>query len=160
MPQSRPNLPDAIAAVRGFNRFYTREVGLLRKTFLDTPWTLGEMRILYEIRNIENISASDIARELELDAAYLSRLLARLVAKGIVIRTPSATDARLHELALSDYGQTIVNAADDRQAALTADMLAPLSAAERSQLVEAMATIETLLSKRRASTPTNEAGRQ
>ena len=158
MPQSHPNLPDAIAAVRGFNRFYTREVGLLRKTFLDTPWTLGEMRILYEIRNNAKISASDIARELELDAAYLSRLLSRLVTKGIVIRTPSETDARLHELSLSDYGQTIVSAADDRQAALTADMLAPLSAAERRQFVDAMATIETLLGKRRAST--REAGKQ
>ena len=152
MPQSRPNLPDAIAAVRGFNRFYTREVGLLRKTFLDTPWTLGEMRVLYEIRNHANISASDIGRELDLDAAYLSRLLARLVAKGIVTRTPSETDARLHELSLSAKGQTIVNAADDRQAALTADMLAPLSAAERRQLVDAMATIETLLGRRRATT--------
>lgn len=158
MPQSRPNLSDPISAVRGFNRFYTREVGLLRKTFLDTPWTLGEMRVLYEIRNHANISASDIARELELDAAYLSRLLARLVAKGIVIRTPSETDARLHELVLSPEGQRIVNAADDRQAALTADMLAPLSASERRQLVDAMATIETLLGKRRASTP--EAGKQ
>ena len=152
MPQSRPNLPDAIAAVRGFNRFYTREVGLLRKTFLDTPWTLGEMRVLYEIRNHANISASDIGRELDLDAAYLSRLLARLVAKGIVTRTPLETDARLHELSLSAKGQTIVNAADDRQAALTADMLAPLSAAERRQLVDAMATIETLLGRRRATT--------
>tara|TARA_R110000787_G_scaffold93939_5_gene196364 strand:+ start:1795 stop:2271 length:477 start_codon:yes stop_codon:yes gene_type:complete len=158
MPQSRPNLPDAIAAVRGFNRFYTREVGLLRKTFLDTPWTLGEMRVLYEIRNHANISASDIGRELDLDAAYLSRLLARLVAKGIVTRTPSETDARLHELNLSAKGQTIVNAADDRQAALTADMLAPLSTAERRQLVDAMTTIETLLGKRRATT--NEAGKQ
>ena len=158
MPQSRPNLPDAIAAVRGFNRFYTREVGLLRKTFLDTPWTLGEMRVLYEIRNHKNISASDIGRELELDAAYLSRLLARLVAKGIVTRTPSETDARLHELSLSEKGQTIVNAADDRRAALTADMLAPLSASERRQLVDAMATIETLLGRRRAST--TQAGKE
>ena len=151
MPQSRPSLSDAIAAVRGFNRFYTREVGLLRKTFLDTPWTLGEMRILYEIRNQANISASDIGRELELDAAYLSRLLSRLVTKGIVIRTPSETDARLHKLALSPDGQRIVNAADDRQAAMTADMLAPLSTSERRQLVDAMATIETLLGRRRAS---------
>lgn len=158
MPQSRPNLSDPIAAVRGFNRFYTREVGLLRKTFLDTPWTLGEMRVLYEIRNHAAISASDIARELELDAAYLSRLLARLVAKGIVTRTPSETDARLHELSLSAKGQTIVNAADDRQAALTADMLAPLSTSERRQLVDAMATIETLLGRRRAPTP--EAGKE
>ncbi|MBU1287237.1 MAG: MarR family winged helix-turn-helix transcriptional regulator [Alphaproteobacteria bacterium] len=151
MPQSFSSLSDAIAAVRGFNRFYTREVGLLRKTFLDTPWTLGEMRVLYEIRNNDGISASDISRELDLDAAYLSRLLSRLVAKRIVIRTPSETDARQQELSLSDHGQMIVNAADEHQAALTEDMLTPLSPTERRQLVDAMATIETLLGRRRAS---------
>lgn len=156
MPQRLSSLSDAIEAVRGFNRFYTREVGLLRKTFLDTPWTLGEMRVLYEIRNNEGISASDISRELDLDAAYLSRLLTRLVAKRIIIRTPSETDARQQELSLSEHGQMIVNAADEHQAALTEAMLTPLSPTERRQLVEAMATIETLLGRRRACS--HEAG--
>lgn len=60
-----------IDAVRRFNRFYTREIGLLRKTFLDSPWSLGEMRVLWEVAHGEDVTASEIARNLDLDAAYL-----------------------------------------------------------------------------------------
>ena len=65
---SRPS-KSQIASVRRFNRFYTREVGALRKNFLDTPWSLGEMRVLFEIANGAEVTASDIAKALDFDAA-------------------------------------------------------------------------------------------
>ena len=78
-----------IAAVRKFNRFYTREIGVLRKNFLDTPWTLGEMRLLYEIAYGDQPTASDIAQTLDLDAGYLSRMLQKFEGQGLISRTPS-----------------------------------------------------------------------
>ena len=72
-----------VAAVRRFNRFYTREIGLLRKTFLDTDWTLGEMRVLYELSHGEVKTASEIGRALDLDAGYLSRVLRKFEKAGL-----------------------------------------------------------------------------
>lgn len=140
-----------IEAVRRFNRFYTREVGLLRKTFLDTPWTVGEMRVLLEIRNEPAISASEIARRLDLDPAYLSRLLSVMSRKGLVQRETSASDARAYCLHLTDAGRDLVNRADALQASKTQDMLQALTETERRRLVKAMATIESLLNHKRES---------
>ena len=72
----------AIAAVRRFNRFYTRQIGVLRKTYLDSPYSLGEMRVLYEIAQSDHITATDVGRTLELDAGYLSRLLRNFEKRG------------------------------------------------------------------------------
>ena len=75
-----------IAAARRFNRFYTRQIGVLRKDFLDTPFSLGEGRVLYEIAHGEELTASDIARTLDLDAGYLSRLLRSFEKRGLIER--------------------------------------------------------------------------
>lgn len=139
-----------IAAVRRFNRFYTRELGLLRRTFLDTPYSLGEARILLEIGQRPGLTASEIAGLLELDAAYLSRLLARFEKQKLIVRTANADDARHRHLALTAKGEAVLKAIDVRQAAQTERTLAPLSAAERKALVDAMATIEAVLGKGRA----------
>ncbi|MGE0743352.1 MAG: MarR family winged helix-turn-helix transcriptional regulator [Hyphomonadaceae bacterium] len=135
-----------IAAVRRFNRFYTREVGALRKTFLDTPFSLGEARVLLEIRQRPGVTARDIGAALDLDAAYLSRLLAKFEKDKLITRSASAADARQYELQLTSAGAGAVGVTDARQAARTQATLQRLSPAQRKQLVEAMATIETLLS--------------
>jgi len=137
-----------IAAVRRFNRFYTREVGLLRKTFLDTPWTLGEMRVLYEIRHESGLTATEIARRLDLDTAYLSRLLSRLEKQKLVSRQPSAEDGRRYQLELTARGLATFNLVDARQAMQTETTLQRLTAAQRNQLIEAMVAIETLLDRK------------
>ena len=80
----------AIAAVRRFNRFYTRQIGVLRKTYLDSPYSLGEMRVLYEIAHRTHITASDVGRALDLDAGYLSRLLRNFEKRGLISRKTSA----------------------------------------------------------------------
>lgn len=143
---SRSRISEArISAVRRFNRFYTREVGLLRKTFLDTPWSLGEMRVLWEIAYGDNPTASDVARNLHLDAAYLSRLLRGFEQQGLVARTKSKTDARQSHLKLTARGKAQFSAADKRQIEVVRQMLARLGKPEQERLVGAMGAIERLL---------------
>ena len=134
-----------VAAVRKFNRFYTREVGLLRKNFLDTPWSLGEMRVLYEIAHGDAVTASDIGKTLDLDAAYLSRLLRGFEKDGLITRARSKSDARQSHLKLTAKGKVAFGAADKRQASNTGEMLGRLKPADQSRLVEAMGTITALL---------------
>ena len=74
-----------ISSVRRFNRFYTREVGVLRRNFLDTPWSLAEMRVLFEIANGKGVTATDMGKALDLDAAYLSRMLQKFEKDGLVV---------------------------------------------------------------------------
>lgn len=133
------------AAVRRFNRFYTREVGVLRKNFLDTPWSLAEMRVLFEIANGEDVTASDMGKSLDLDPAYLSRMLRIFEKDGLVTRTRSKADARVSYLGLSAKGGKQFAAANERQVASTIAMLTRLQPADRERLVGAMKTIETLL---------------
>jgi DNA-binding MarR family transcriptional regulator/GNAT superfamily N-acetyltransferase len=141
-PQSR------IEAVRRFNRFYTREVGALRKNFLDTDWSLGEMRVLFEIAHGQGVTAGDMAKTLDLDTAYLSRLLAAFEKDGLISRVRSKTDARQSHLKLTAKGRTAFGAADRRQAGSTGAMLARLKAEEQARLVGAMGTIVSLLGER------------
>ena len=91
--------------MRRFNRFYTRQIGVLRKTFLDSPYSLGEARVLYEIAQRRSPTASDIGRALDLDAGYLSRVLRNFEKRGLIERTASASDARQSHLALSPRGR-------------------------------------------------------
>lgn len=134
-----------IAAVRRFNRFYTREVGVLRRNFLDTPWTLAEMRVLFEIANGAEQTASEIGKALDLDAAYLSRLLQKFETDGLVRKTRSKADARVSFLELTAKGEKQFAAANAQQIAQTTAMLKRVAQADRARLVSAMATIEAML---------------
>jgi DNA-binding MarR family transcriptional regulator/ribosomal protein S18 acetylase RimI-like enzyme len=134
-----------IGAVRQFNRFYTRQIGVLRKNFLDSPYSLGEMRVLYELAQDKDVTASDIGRSLDLDAGYLSRLLRKFEKSGLVNRTTSKTDARQSLLALTAKGRKVYAPAEQRSQSDVAAMLATLSDGQQQQLVTAMQTIETLL---------------
>jgi DNA-binding MarR family transcriptional regulator/GNAT superfamily N-acetyltransferase len=136
---------DRIADVRRFNRFYTRQLGVLRKTYLDSPYTLGEARVLYEIAKGRAPTASDIGRALDLDAGYLSRTLRNFEKRGLIERKASASDARQSHLALSARGKKSFAPLERRSQRDTAAMLARLDAADEARLVAAMNTIEQLL---------------
>jgi DNA-binding MarR family transcriptional regulator/GNAT superfamily N-acetyltransferase len=134
-----------IAAVRRFNRFYTRRIGVLRKTYLDSPYSLGEMRVLYEIAHGEAVTAKDIGRALDLDAGYLSRILRNFEKRGLITRKASKKDARQSHLSLTARGRQAFDPAEKRSQRDVADTLARLNPDERSQLISAMQKIEHLL---------------
>lgn len=144
----------AVAAVRRFNRFYTRLLGLLDEHLLASDWSLTEVRVLYELaqRAAAAPMASTLARELAIDAAYLSRLLRRFDERGLLSRRAARTgsDARSRPLALTAAGRaafTRLDRASDRQVAA---LLEPLGASQAAEVAGAMRRIETLLGSRRA----------
>jgi DNA-binding MarR family transcriptional regulator/GNAT superfamily N-acetyltransferase len=134
-----------IAAARRFNRFYTRQIGVLRKNFLDSPYSLGEARVIYEIAKDGSPTASDIGRALDLDAGYLSRVLRNFEKRGLLERKVSKTDARQSHLALSARGRKAFTLLDDLSQHDIGAMLDKLKPADQSRLIDAMDTIETLL---------------
>jgi DNA-binding MarR family transcriptional regulator/GNAT superfamily N-acetyltransferase len=138
-------LQDRIGAVRRFNRFYTRQIGVLRKNYLDSPYSLGEMRVLYELAQGKDVTASDIGRALDLDAGYLSRVLRNFEKRGLVARRTSRADARQSLLSLTALGRKTFAPAEKRSQSDVAAMLEKLSGDKQRQLVSAMQTIETLL---------------
>ncbi|MDP2409260.1 MAG: helix-turn-helix domain-containing GNAT family N-acetyltransferase [Pseudolabrys sp.] len=146
MAQATPD-PQRIAAVRRFNRFYTRQIGVLRKNYLDSPYSLGEMRVLYEIANAgdEAPTASDVGRALDLDAGYISRVLRSFEKNGLIARKTSATDARQSHLTLTARGRKVFAPLEQRSQDHVASMLATLDATQQTRLVAAMETIGTLL---------------
>lgn len=139
------SLQSRIAAVRRFNRFYTRQIGLLRKSFLDSDFSLTEARVLYEIGHSQRPTASDIAKRLDLDAGYLSRLLRAFEKRGLIARVKSEADGRRSELALTARGRRAFEPLDARSQSQAQAMLERLSVRDRERLVAAMRSIEVLL---------------
>jgi DNA-binding MarR family transcriptional regulator/GNAT superfamily N-acetyltransferase len=138
-------IPSArIDAVRRFNRFYTRQIGALRKGYLGTPFSLAEARVLYEIAKRKDPIASEIAAALDLDQGYLSRLLRQFEKRGLIARTAARDDARRSHLALSARGKRAFAPLDARSQQEATARLSKLAQAEQKQLVRAMATIEAL----------------
>jgi DNA-binding MarR family transcriptional regulator/GNAT superfamily N-acetyltransferase len=144
-PRPAPAKQDHVARVRAFNRFYTRQLGLLDEAVYDSAFSLTEARVLYELANRDGVTASELARELGLDAGYLSRVLAKFEAGRLITRTPSAHDGRQAVLALTAKGRKAFAPLDRTSQDEIAAMLAPLGPAGRERLVGAMRTIETLL---------------
>jgi DNA-binding MarR family transcriptional regulator/GNAT superfamily N-acetyltransferase len=144
--------PQSIAAVRRFNRFYTRQIGVLRKTYLDSPYSLGEMRVLYELTLGER-TASAIGRALDLDAGYLSRVLRKFEKRGLIARKTSAKDARQSHLALTARGRRSFAPFEKRSQASVGAMLGRLDHGQQARLVAAMAEIEALLGGKPAPAP-------
>ena len=137
-----PRLGNQIAAVRGFSRFYTRKLGIIEPRFLDSPWTLQQARILYEIAARKRCTATELVRALGLDAGFLSRTLQDLQRRQIVARKPSKADGRASELTLTAKGRKAFAELDDRSRNAVAALLGTLDAGERATIVNAMAAIE------------------
>jgi len=136
---------DRVAAVRRFNSFYTRQIGVLRKTFLDSPYSLGEARVLYEIARGNAPTASEIGRSLDLDAGYLSRVLRNFEKRGLIRREASASDGRQSHLTLSPRGRKNYAPLERRSQRDTGAMLGRLKPEDQLRLMAAMNTIQTLL---------------
>jgi len=143
-----PATPLEIAAVRRFTRFYTRQIGLLNDGLLKSPYTLTESRVLYEIASRDDVAASDLTRDLGLDAGFLSRTLRSLEVRGLIARTPSPTDGRRQNLTLTDAGRSAFAELDTASAAQVGAMLDALTDTGRTRLLQAMRTIEGALGSR------------
>jgi DNA-binding MarR family transcriptional regulator/GNAT superfamily N-acetyltransferase len=137
----------AVAAVRAFNRFYTNSIGLLRGKYLDTPYSLTEARILFELAQREASEVTDLRRTVDIDAGYLSRILARFASDGLVTRQRSSADGRRQVIALTENGRSAVAGLDARSATQTRDMLAAVREDDRHRLLDAMRVITDVLSE-------------
>ncbi len=134
-----------IAAVRGFSRFYTRKLGIIEPRLLDSPWTLQEARIIYEIAERQTCTATDLVYALGLDAGFLSRTLQALQQRQIVARKPSRADRRATELALTAKGRAALADLESRSRRVVASLLERLDDMERAAVVNAMTSIEQTL---------------
>jgi DNA-binding MarR family transcriptional regulator len=137
-----------VDAVRRFNRFYTRQIGLLGKGYLDSPFTLAEVRVLYEVVHRGSPTASEIAQALGLDAGYLSRTLLSFRKRGYLARKASEKDARQSHLSLTRKGRAAFDELEAKSAAAVSKMIEDLPPAAQNRLTDAMRTIEGLLGER------------
>ncbi len=134
-----------VEAVRRFNRFYTRKIGVLQEVLLRSPFPLTEARVIYELAHHEQVTATELADELGLDTGYLSRILGALQQRGLVAKRPSSADGRRNLLSLTATGQESFAKLNAASRSETGAMLGKLTEDEQRSLVEAMHTIEQLL---------------
>jgi DNA-binding MarR family transcriptional regulator/RimJ/RimL family protein N-acetyltransferase len=148
---SRPDFDDQIAAVRAFNRFYTRKLGVLDQHLMKSPFSLSEARVLYELAHRDDLAAKEVGIELGLDPGYLSRIIQNFDENGLITRKPLPADRRQYRLSLTAKGRQAFARLDRSSHDDVADMLAALPGGDGKRLIEAMAMIERLLGASRAS---------
>jgi DNA-binding MarR family transcriptional regulator/GNAT superfamily N-acetyltransferase len=136
---------EQIGAVRRFNRFYTRQIGLLQDRLLHTRFSLTEARVLYELSRRDRLTASDIVAVLQIDHGYLSRILRRFDAEGLISKTRAQEDGRQTLLSLTAKGRKAFAPVDRRSHDQVQDMLGRTSVAQRKRIITAMNEIEEIL---------------
>jgi DNA-binding MarR family transcriptional regulator/GNAT superfamily N-acetyltransferase len=136
-----------IARVRAFNRDYTRRIGVLTDGMLDSPYSLTEVRVMYEIAHRRDVTAGELAADLDLDRGYLSRLLKGFETKKLLVRTPSKEDGRRQHLRLTPSGVRVFAPLEDRSQEQVRDMLSALNEDRRHAVLAAMDTIQGALAE-------------
>jgi DNA-binding MarR family transcriptional regulator/predicted GNAT family acetyltransferase len=137
-------LDQRIDTVRRFNRFYTRQIGVLHEGWLSSPFSLTEARVLYELAHRERSTATDVANELGLDAGYLSRILSGFEKRGLLEKTPSEADGRQTLLALTKEGSKAFAPLEAGTIEQVGAMIGGLAESDRGRLIGAMQTIQKL----------------
>mgnify|MGYP003707168219 CR=1 FL=1 len=147
-----------VLAVRAFNRFYTRKLGVLDQQLLKSPFSLSEARVLYELAHPDpdggELSAKEIGLQLGLDPGYLSRIVQNFDEAGLIARKPLPTDRRQYQLSLTAKGRQAFAKLERTTQEDVAAMLRPLSGEDRRRLTGAMETVERLLGAPRTQAPT------
>ncbi|HEY0857284.1 MAG TPA: bifunctional helix-turn-helix transcriptional regulator/GNAT family N-acetyltransferase [Albitalea sp.] len=144
-----PAHPDRIESVRRFNRFYTRRIGVLQEGVLHSPFSLTECRLLWELAHAgeaSGLTATELARSLDLDAGYLSRLLTRFKERGLIKATRSKDDARQLHLSLTAAGRRAFAPLDTRSQQDVQALLARLTDSQQQELLQSFGRVEQLLS--------------
>ena len=138
------------AAVRDFNRFYTRMIGLLQAGYLETPYSLTEARVIFELARSEcpgDADAAALRGSLDLDAGYLSRILARFDAAGLITRERSQADGRRHTISLTEAGLKAATLLNERADVQVKRLLAAVTDADKARLTAAMAEIRQIIGR-------------
>lgn len=143
---AKTDLSQHVQAVRRFNRFYTKQIGVLNAGFLSSPFSLSEVRVMYELAHRATATATELSRELGMDAGQLSRILHKFLKQGLVSRQQSEADGRQNHLFLTKQGREAFAVLDERQANQIEELLAPLSPADQERAVKAMEAIQELFS--------------
>src|SRR5712691_8207785 len=138
-----------VDAVRRFNRFYTGRIGVLPEHYLGSSYSLAEARVVYELGRKRQCTATELGKELELDLGYLSRLLQGLKGRGVVQGKAAPQDGRRNLLSLTSKGEKSYLALDSRSRKEISGLLSGIPAGEQARLVNAMKTVESLLSFRK-----------
>lgn len=138
---------DVINKIRSFNRFYTNIIGLLDQHFLASPFSLTEGRVLYEICNTEDCSARKIRENIMIDEGYLSRILHNFVKRGLIKKTRSSADGRLRIIVPTEKGRKEFASLNESSNHLITQLIEKLSDAERTDLLNKMGDIRSLLEK-------------
>jgi DNA-binding MarR family transcriptional regulator len=129
---------DCVSVVRGFNRFYTRLIGLLDRHFLDSPYSLTQVRVLYEMARMKECTAREIKDRLGTDEGYLSRIVDAFIRKGIAEKAPSPDDRRRHIIRLTSKGRLVFAELDARSNDSIARILERLPAGKLEELAAAL----------------------
>lgn len=145
MDQANKPSSRQVESVRDFNRFYTRQLGLLARDFLNSEWTLTESRVLFELASRPGATARAIATHLRLDEAYLSRILAKFERRKLIKRSRSAADSRQQVIALTAAGRRAFAPLDDAAADQITSQLSALPVVHQKALIQSMTQIRSLL---------------
>jgi len=138
---------ELVDRIRSFNRFYTNIIGLLDQHFLDSPFSLTEGRVLYEICNTQECTAKKIRENIVIDEGYLSRILDTFVKRGLIKKTPSSNDGRSRIILATEKGKQEFANINENSNTLVSQMIAELSEEQRAELLNKMEGIRTLLEK-------------
>lgn len=138
-------LVERAAIIRGFNRFYTHQIGVLQEHLLQSDFSLTEIRVMYELSSRGDLTSADLCQMLGLDAGYLSRLISGFEKKGLVQKVRSVTDARAVQLHLSDLGRSVLAPLENQTQQEVIALLEALPEQQQQQLTASMQRIQTLL---------------
>lgn len=140
-------LDEQVAQMRGFNRFYTNLIGLLNNHIYESPYSLTEVRVLYEINNGENVTARGIMETISIDEAYLSRIILKFQKEKLLKKEQSKTDKRVYYISPTEKGRKVFGTLNDRSQESLKNVLDKLSATERASLIDHLLQVQQLLNK-------------
>lgn len=138
-------LTERADTLRGFNRFYTRQIGVLQEHLLHADFSLTECRVLYELGAQPAMTSADLCQLLDLNAGYLSRVVGGFEKKGLIVRAPSPTDARASHLQLTEQGRQVLRGLEQASQQEVIAMLQRLPEGQQEQLIQAMKRVQVLL---------------
>ena len=139
---STHDFQEAVALFRKFNRFYTKQIGLLNQGLLETRFPLIQARVIYELAQQDRTTASALVGKLNIDPGYLSRILSTFEKEGLLRRSRSTSDSRQRILKLTTLGKKSFAELDERSRIVAEEMLRDLAEEDRHRLLNAMQTIE------------------